>query len=212
MNRSDASTSSDFPASPRGGLTLVELLLTLAIISVLAAMLIPQFGLQVTDQLASVAEIVASDLDYARSLAVVNNSDYELTFEPDQNRYQLRHIGANTLLHVLPTSAFRQTDDLPDVQTTDLGDLPMAQPAVRLLGAVTEGGSAAAVDTVTFMPLGGTGDPPDPSDTVVWLACGSGTNERFISIRVNRVTGLVEIGSLLTELPAGVATLLNVAN
>jgi hypothetical protein len=35
--------------------------------------MIPRMGQQVPDQLLAVSEIVAADLDYARSLAVVNN-------------------------------------------------------------------------------------------------------------------------------------------
>jgi len=186
------------------GLSLIELLITLAIVSILAAMLIPQMGQQVPDQLLAAAEIVAADLEYARSLAVVNNSKYRFTFEPTQNRYVLRHSGANTLLHVLPASPFRQVSDLPDQQTTELADLPLSQPIVSLHCVVAVGGTLALVSDVEFTPLGGT---MRTQQTVIWLACGSSAERRFISIEVNPATGLVEIGSLTKTLPASVAAL-----
>lgn len=55
-----ASTIRRSRRGPAFGLTLVELLITLAIVSILAAMLIPQMGHQVPDQLLAVSEIVVS--------------------------------------------------------------------------------------------------------------------------------------------------------
>jgi prepilin-type N-terminal cleavage/methylation domain-containing protein len=211
MTRSNASTS--LPSRPAGsllrralarGLTLVELLITLAVISIVAAMLIPQMGQQVPDQLTAVAEIVAADLEYARSLAVVNNSKYEITFETADNRYYLRHSGANTLLHVLPASAFRQHDDPPDQQTSDLDDLPLAQPIVELIKVTSGSGVVTPVSEVEFTPLGGT---TRSAVTTVWLRCGQGGDRRFIPIEVNPATGLVEIGALTKTLPSNVAAL-----
>jgi len=200
----NASTIRPTRRRTRRGLSLIELLITLAIVSILAAMLVPRMGQQVPDQLLAAAEIVAADLEYARSLAVVNNSKYRFTFEPAQNRYVLRHSGANTLLHVLPASPFRQASDLPDQQTTALSELPLAQPAVRLHGVVAAGGLLAFVSDVEFTPLGGT---TRTEQTVIWLTCGSSAELRFISIEVNPATGLVEIGSLTRNLPANVAAL-----
>ncbi|MCI0358698.1 MAG: prepilin-type N-terminal cleavage/methylation domain-containing protein [Planctomycetaceae bacterium] len=186
----------------RCGLSLIELLITLAIISILAAMLIPRLGEHVPDQLLAASEIVAADLEYARSLAVANNSKYRVTFAPGQNLYVLRHSGSNTLLDVLPASPFRQQSDAPNQQTTDLADLPLAHPLVTLHCVVATGGSTEPVSDVEFTPLGGT---TRTELTTVWLACASGTERRFTSITINAATGLVEIGELVKALPANVA-------
>jgi prepilin-type N-terminal cleavage/methylation domain-containing protein len=188
----------------RRGLTLVELLITLVVITIVAAMLLPQMGQQIPDQLTAVGQIVAADLEYARSLAVVNNSKYSVTFDLADNRYILRHSGANTLLHVLPSSPFRQNDDPPDAQTTDLAELPVARPEVRIVQVASGSSTVTAVSDVEFNSLGGT---TRTSLTTVWLACGVGAEARYLPIEVNPVTGLVETGPIAKALPAPVAAL-----
>jgi prepilin-type N-terminal cleavage/methylation domain-containing protein len=189
-------------ARPARGLSLIELLLAVAILSILAAALIPQLGQQVPDQLLAAAEVVASDLEYSRSLAVANASTYRIRFTPSENRYVLQHSGANTLLHVLPKSPFRASNDLPDRQTTDLDELPLMQPAVELSRVVSRGSTVASVTDVEFTPLGGT---TQANSTVVWLTCGSGSNRCFVAIAINPITGIVEIEPLTKSLPTNVS-------
>jgi prepilin-type N-terminal cleavage/methylation domain-containing protein len=192
------------PLPSRRGLTLIEIMLTLVILGVLAAILLPQLTSNLPERLQAAAQVVSSDLDYARALAVTNNSKYRITFQPAQNRYTLQHSGADAQLNTLPRSPFRQNDDTPDRQTTDLSELPLPKPGVRLVAIVrTQGGGIAAGD-IEFTALGAT---TSPSETVLWLACGSGSSERFISVHVDPVTGQVSVGPLRAELPAIVNTI-----
>jgi type II secretory pathway pseudopilin PulG len=177
------------------------MLLTIVVLAILASILVPQLTSDIPERLYSAAQIVQADLDLGRSLAVTNNSTYRVTFEIDDNRYFLQHTGPNNLLDVLPASAFRQNDDPPDRQTTELAELPIPAPHVRLAGVVRVNGMNQPIDAIDFQPLGGT---QSQFETVVWLACGWGDKERFISVHVNPVTGLMEIGPLTTELPPNV--------
>jgi prepilin-type N-terminal cleavage/methylation domain-containing protein len=187
---------------PARGLSLIELLLAVAILSILAAALLPQLGQQVPDQLLAAAEVVAADLEYSRSLAVANASTYRIAFSPSENRYELRHSGANTLLHVLPRSPFRASSDTLDRQTTDLDELPLMQPAVELVRVVSRGTTVVGVTDVEFTPLGGTtrGEP-----TVIWLSCGGDSDGCYVAIVINPVTGIVEIEPLTKSLPVDVS-------
>jgi len=203
------SSSGGFPLRPirrAGGLTLIELLMTIAILGILAAILIPQFTSDLPDRLNAGAQVVSADFDYARSLAVSNNSSYLVTFDTANNLYFLRHSGANGQFNTLPPSPFRQTDDPVDKQTTKLSALPFPEPGIRLAAVVQMQGSAQATTSLEFTPLGGT---TSTNPTVVWLSCGGGATQRFISIAVDPVTGLVSIGPPVSALPMGVTAAQN---
>jgi Tfp pilus assembly protein FimT len=180
------------------------MLLTIAVLAILAAVLIPQISSDIPERLDAAAQVVAADIDYARALAVSNNSQYRLTFEPTTNRYVLRHSGAQSTLNTLPRSPFRDSGDAADQQTTNLTDLPLPKPVVRLAAVVRmQAGGQSATD-LEFTPLGAT---TTPQETVVWLACGAGPARRYIPVQVNPVTGLAEVGPLVAGLPTAVATI-----
>lgn len=184
------------------GFSLLELLLVVAIVGILAAVLLPSAQPAVYDQLRSTAQILATDLAYARSLAVANNDNYRVTLNLTSNSYVLTHSGPNPALAQLPPALFSPGDP-PSQHTVKLGDLPHAGPAVRLAAAATNGASLQSVGDVEFGPLGQT-VRPDP--TTIWLAAGSGDQKRYITLEVNPVTGLIQIGAYSNVgPPAGVA-------
>lgn len=187
----------------RRGLTIIELLITIAILGILAAAIVPQITSDIPERLTAAGQVVVADLDYARSLAVANNTKYRLTFEPAQNRYYLQHSGTNALFNVLPASPFRQATDSASKQTTDLSALPIPAPRVRLVAVLRmQAGGVTATD-LEFTPLGGI---TAAYEHQLWLACGSGASQRFISILVNPVTGLAQSGPVKASLPAAVAS------
>ena len=128
---------------------------------------------------------------------------YRFTFDPSRNLYYLQHSGTNAQFNTLPQSPFRQTDDPVDKQTTKLATLPLPEPGVRLVGVVQMQASPQSATTLEFTSLGGT---TSNYSTVVWLACGGGTQQRFISVSADPVTGLVTIGPHVSAMPSTVAT------
>ncbi len=181
------------------GFSLIEVLIVLALMGILAGVILPSSNPTIHDQLRSAARILATDLAYARSLAVTHGSQYEIAFEPDENRYVLRHSGTNASLDTLPDTPFRDPDDRPDEHTVNLADLPHIGAGVRIEGVV-----GSTDRTVEFGPLGQcTSSVP----ATIWLAAGEGTARRFITVSVNPVTGLGSIGSFGSAGPISVEPL-----
>jgi prepilin-type N-terminal cleavage/methylation domain-containing protein len=184
---------------PRG-MSLIEILIVVVLMSVLMAAIVPQFQPSAIRQLESVAQIVAADLDYARSLAVSNGSTYRVTFDVAGQQYVLEHSGANPLLNPLPPSPFRRPGDPANQHIVELARLPRYGPTVELAGAQKIAGSGQSITDVEFDALGST---TRSETTLVWLACGQGDGRRWLPVEVDPVTGLASVGELEAERPSG---------
>lgn len=184
----------------RDGFSLIELLIVIVIMGILARLAIVAFSSTATEQLDAVAQVVASDLNYARSLAIGHNSRYRVEFDVANNRLILRHTGTDAALNNLPSSPFRDPSDPADQQITRLAELPVGGSSVRLLGAQTDSVSPQAVSSIEFGPYGET---TQPVNTLVWLTTGAGDAQRYQAVHVSYVTGLTTLGQVQGNAPVG---------
>ncbi len=184
----------------RPGYTLIEMLIVVSILLIFAGLVIPSSSQTSYDQLLSAARVLASDLAYARSLAVTNNDQYTVTFSGSGNSYTLQYSGANPALVNLPITPFRIPTDPPSQQIQRLADLPEVTASVNLVAAADVGAALmTAVNNVQFSALGGT-TRSDP--TWIWLACGSGPSRCYLVVTINPVTGLTAIGACTGTAPS----------
>lgn len=190
----------------RNGFSLLELLLVVALISVFSAMLLSQLQPTVASSLQATAEIVAADLDYARGLAVANDSRYCIEFDSVNGRYTLFHAGSNAALDSLPRGPMKAPADgelrhsqrlaalpIPGVKSELVGVEQMTAPG----GGETSGSLLAMAAKIEFGPLG---ELTDGQETTIWLSCGRNSDRRFVPVRVDPVTGLATIGELRTAI------------
>jgi len=182
----------------RPGLTLIEILITVAILGILAAAIIPQFGATAPDQVRGAAQIVASDIDYARSLAISNNSTYLITYSKDRNGYTLTHSGTNTSLDDLPDNPFRKPSDDSKSLIVMLSDFPHVGSGAKIAAIVTDEPAPQAVTSIEFGTLGQT---TRKQPTLIWLSSRAGAEDIYLPIEVNPVTGMTTIGEITTVAP-----------
>ncbi len=178
--------------------SLLELLIVIAVIGILLGAILEYSNPNVYDQLCSTAQIVSTELAYGRSLAMANNSKYKFTFDTAQNRFILQHSGTNTSLNKLPGTPFRSHGDTLNQHVVDLDELPHQGPSVRIAAVTTAGASPQRISDLEFNYLGAT---TRSEGTVVWLAAGSGSNTRYITITVDPVIGTSQIGSYSATAP-----------
>lgn len=182
-------------ATIRHGLTLMEMLIVLALLGILAALALPHHQPAVSEQLRGAAEMVAADIGYARSLAMMSNSRYRITFDLPNQQYTLRHTGLNKSLDTLPSDGFGSPSDPPDRRIGRMERFPHLAASPRLV-SVTAG--SASVNDVEFGPLGET---TRAAETVIWLTAGHWTGQRWISLHIHPATGLIRLGSIQSTGP-----------
>lgn len=167
--------------------TIIEVLLVVALMVILTGLILPNSNPSIHEQLDSAARILIGDLAYARSLAVTYGEACTVTFDVDGNRYILDHSRVD--------GPFRNADDPAGQYVVRLADWPNLGPPVRLVGAAASG---SQISDLEFGSLGGT---TLPGEKVLWLSAGQGSEKRYITIRINPVTGLATIGSFSGEGP-----------
>lgn len=175
----------------RRGFTLYEMVITLTILGTLAAIVVPSMAPADTERLEAVARIVASDLGYARNLAIQYNTNWSLQFDLTNNSYDLVFSGTGTQPYFPQNS--RAYGDGPTtlyrVNVASLGASTAGSNGVKLAGAALKT-SQQNVTNIVFGPLGGTG-PSRSEDTVVWLTTGAGSSTKYVRLTISWITGQV---------------------
>ena len=174
------------------------MLITIAILGILAATVIPQFSASAPDQVLGAAQILVADLDYARALAIANGTRYELKFEPAQNRYILTHSGTNSNFDRLPENPFRKPSADRKQFVVALDDFPQFGTSVKIVSVHTAETSSKLVGTLEFDSLGQT---TREQPTLIWLSSTAGAESLFLPVEVNPVTGLAAIGEFTRQAP-----------
>ena len=175
------------------------MLFVVAIIAVFAGLVVSSAEPPLNNQIRSTAELLATDVAYCRGLAVMNNSNYSLTFDVTNNLYTLAHSGTNTALDVLPDSPFRRAVDPPDQHVVQLGNTDGLGSGNVSLSAIMIGGTLAS--SLEILDFGPYGETSNAAATTIWLTAGTGSAQRYIAVTVDPVSGLAWVGDLQARGP-----------
>jgi prepilin-type N-terminal cleavage/methylation domain-containing protein len=86
--------------------TLIEILVVVVILSIAAAMAIPMLSSAADIQVKSAANVVASDLEYAKSMAITNSQTYCVDFDPTAETYSIKNNSGTIINHPVKGSAY----------------------------------------------------------------------------------------------------------
>lgn len=81
------------------GFTLVEVIIVLVIVGIIAAIAVPLYSSAASVQLRTAANIVASDLEYARSMAISTGRNYSIVFDTSNESYEINNFAGSPVSH-----------------------------------------------------------------------------------------------------------------
>ena len=83
----------------RSGFTIVEIVVVVVIISIAALIAVPMMSSAAGLQIRSAANMIAADLEYARSMAISRGQNYSVEFDTSTERYRIKDQSGNVISH-----------------------------------------------------------------------------------------------------------------
>lgn len=164
----------------RGGFTLVEILVVVVILAIAAMMAIPMMSSASSVQLRSAANMIAADLEYAKSMAISTGQNFSVVFDEAAESYSIEDQNGSVVGHPVKKGFDYTIDFSSDARLSE----------VDILDADFD-----STSTVTFDYLGspysgsGTGNPLNSG--VIRLKADDFSR----TITVEPVTGFVSISN-----------------
>ena len=181
---------------PARAFSLLEVLIVVVLLGILVALAVPYAQSTVEEQLEAGAQLLASHLAYARSLAVTYGDSYRVRFLLEENRYVLEYAGDDPQKQTLPSGPLDGPNQPAHQRIVEPAQWPTLGQPIRLFAVQDDTGSD--LTEITFGPLGST-----QSDrvTLIWLTAGQDAARRYVAVTVQPVTGAVSVAEAQSEAP-----------
>ncbi len=150
------------------GFTIVEILIVVVILAIVAVTAVPMLSSAGTIQIRAASNMIAADLEYAKSMAISRGQDYSVMFDQNADSYQIEDKNG-----VIPHPVKKGFPYVVNFQTDG-----------RLSRVDITGANFSATPDVTFDSLGS----PDSGGTVSLQASGTA-----VTITVQPITGYISI-------------------
>ncbi|MBE0534297.1 MAG: GspH/FimT family pseudopilin [Phycisphaerae bacterium] len=161
----------------RRAFTLIEIIVVVVIIAIAAFMAVPMLSSAADVQLRAAANMIAADIEYAKSLAITRQRPHSVVFDTANHGYEVQDQSATVVPHPLSSGG---------LAVSFSGDSRLNK--VTIVSADFDG---AADKTVTFDDLGSpysSGTSPLVSGVITLAADGM-----TMTITIEPVTGYVTI-------------------
>lgn len=155
---------------PHRGFTIIEILIVIVILAIAAMTAIPMISSAGSIQVRSVANMIAADLEYAKSLAITKGQRFTVVFDTISDSYSIEDQSGTTISHPVK----KGFEYVIDLESEGLD-------RVEITGANFSGGSEVEFDYLGSPDNGG----------VVTVQGGS----RTLTISVEAVTGYISVSN-----------------
>jgi len=166
--------------SQRSGFTVVEIIIVVVVIAIAAMMVIPMMSSAASMQIRSAANMIAADLEYAKSMAISRGQNFSVVFDKTTESYRIENQDGQVISHPVKKGFDYEVNFSADgrLNKVDIADVDF------------EPGSS---NTITFDYLGSpyseTGISAPLNSGVITLQAEGAT----ITINVEPVTGFISI-------------------
>ena len=152
-----------------GGFTLVEIIVVVMILCVAAMLVVPMISSAGSMQIRSAANMIAADLEYAKSMAISRGQDFSVVFDKTTESYRIENQDDNVIPHPVKKGFDYEVNFSNDgrLNKVDIADVDFA-----------------STSEVKFDYLGG----PDNGGDITLQADGI-----IVTVTVEFVTGFVTI-------------------
>ncbi len=139
------------------GFTLIELMAVIVIIAIAAMLAIPMFGSSASTQIRAAADMVAADLEYAKSMAISRQKTYTVIFDESAESYSITTGDGEVISHPVTHKDyvvnFKADGRVDKVNIVDADFSSFDQVSFTYLGSPDNGGSvtlSAGTKTMTI--------------------------------------------------------------
>jgi type II secretion system protein H len=144
------------------GFTLIEILIVVVIIGIAAMIAVPMMSSAASMQIRSAANIVAADLEYAKSMAISRGQNFSVVFDKNAESYSIKDQDGNTISHPVKkgfpyTMDFRSESRLGQVDIVDAVFNPNSSQTITFdyLGSPYSGTSSPLNSGIITLQAGG---------------------------------------------------------
>jgi len=149
----------------RSGFTLIEILIVAVLLGIVALTTVPMLSSAGTVQLRAASNMIAADLEYAKSMAISKGQNYSVVFDQSSESYQIQDQNNNVIPHPVKKGFnyivdFQNDGRLNRVDITGVNFGSTNDVAFDSLGSPDSGGTvtlqaSGATGTVTVEPITG---------------------------------------------------------
>ena len=139
------------------GFTIIEILIVVVILAIAALTAIPMLSSAGSVQVRSVANMIAADLEYAKSLAITKGQNYRVVFDTSSESYRIADQTGTTISHPVKKGFDYVIDlDSEGLERVDITGADFAgaqQVEFDYLGSPDNGGTVTLAGDSTTMTI-----------------------------------------------------------